>query len=83
MITWRELEVWTCEDNEYCGTLGDLTDNGMLSAHPEVRDGKIEGWLDYLIAAPREAPDWDTPRQPVDWDGFEEAFKKSCTSEVH
>lgn len=73
-ITWRELIVSTSE-----GSSGE-TLTSMIRSCPAnldsavISNGKIESWYQYFISAPGEDPDWDTPRAPVDWDGFEDAL---------
>ena len=70
--SWRELDVYG-DDGERLGTLAAvlLIDANLESA--TIADGRIDTWPHRFIAAPGEAPDWDTPRGAVDWRGFTEA----------
>jgi hypothetical protein len=79
-INWRNLIV--SEGNADMGrTLGDMLteyaagDNDCLDRVKLATDGSIDSWEQLFISAPGEDPEWDTPRVPVDWDGFESALQ--------
>lgn len=86
-IKWSDLIV-TGEDNQPGGTLGEWLSephyHESALASIRMRDGHIESWDSYFISAPGEEPEWDTPRVPVDWNGFEAALTtaKSATKET-
>lgn len=75
MLNWKQLIV---TDNEG-GTAGTLEEIVTLcpanldSAEIET-DGSLGAWPDYLLSAPGEEPEWDTPREDVDWTGFADAL---------
>ncbi len=72
--TWRELRV-VDRDGHDLGTLADALDQQPHILRDAVLcDGEIEAWPDYLICTKDEDPAWDTPREPVDWTGFERAL---------
>lgn len=70
MTNWYELTVTDAYGNNG-ETLG-----SMLTCCPAsldnatISNGKITEWPGFLLSAPGEDPDWDTPRGDVDWRGF-------------
>lgn len=70
---WRDLVV-TDTDGQ-TGTLGDLVDHCPANLdNAKIDDGAIEAWEGFMLSAPGEEPDWDTPRGAVDWSGFADAL---------
>ena len=74
-IPWRDLDVYD-PDGGCRATLGQMVDRGYVALHAIVLadSGSIREWVNHLVAGPAEAPDWDTPKIPVDWTGFREAL---------
>ncbi len=75
-LTWDRLEVTGC-DGSPCGTLGEMVAEHCANLE-SIRlgtDGSIEEWPQHFVAGPDEDPNWDTPREPVDWFGFREALQ--------
>ena len=71
---WRELNVYS--EGELWGSLGELVDNAPANLDgARIEDGQIAEWQDFLIAAPGEDPDWNTPAGPVDWTLFERSIQ--------
>ena len=76
-ISWRELIV-TDTDGDSWQTLGELVDSAPANLdNAIIVDGRIDSWCGFFISAPDEDPDWDTPRNPVDWSGFVSALAKA------
>lgn len=75
MLTWRDLSV-VDSDGDYYGPLGELVELAPANLDNAILDddGSIGSWDGFFISAPNEDPDWDTPREEVDWTGFEEAL---------
>ena len=72
---WTDLLVYDTNNN-YIGTLGEVIDAGELTYDIIVgKDGDLEAWSGFFIAAEEESPAWYTPDAPVDWAGFVEAFE--------
>ena len=74
MLKWSELIV-TDSDGNTGDTLGSMVE--LCSANLDtavLNNGRIVEWPGFILSAPGEEPDWDTPRGPVDWDGFMEAL---------
>lgn len=74
---WHDLGVYDADGN-HIGTMLDLFQSGgteLEKIDGISADGGIDGWEGYYIASPGEEPDWDTPRGPVDWDGFADDVK--------
>jgi hypothetical protein len=81
-MSWRELIIWT--EGENVGTLGDWIGNpgdhdALLDIDIHSNDGSISEWMQHFIAAPGEAPDWDTPHGDIDWSGFAGALIRAQT----
>ncbi len=70
-ISWRDLCV-TDADGFACERLGVLVDRTPDYLEGAViREGRIAEWSGFLVYTEGEKPDWDTPRAPVNWTGFE------------
>lgn len=73
MITWRELIVTNTEGEQTA--LGDaLEKTPQLLDSASIENGELQLWGQHYLSAPGEEPEWDTPRVPVDWTGFEQAL---------
>jgi len=81
-VNWRNLIVTDSEGDTW-GTLGQLVHlapanldsartatlgNGTLCIHE---------WPNFFISAEGEEPDWDTPKDDVDWSGFRESLAEA------
>ncbi len=80
-VHWRELEVHDADG--FVGHLGELVDDAPanLDACELNEDGSVSEWQGHFVAAPGEAPDWDTPRGEVDWSGLAAALKAARGAE--
>ena len=62
---WRDLIVYEADGE--VGRLGSLDMETTISVlHNATWDDGLE-LAGYFLAAPGEAPDWDTPKGSVDW----------------
>ena len=80
-VQWKDLIV-TGEDGYTYDTLGDLLNRAPANldgATFDEKTGGITAWPDFFLSAEGEDPGWDTPRCPVDWDGFRAAFQEALT----
>lgn len=75
MTNWQKLIVSDMDGNTG-NTLISLLhsapanfDSVKLNAH-----GGIESWMGFFIHANEEIPDYNTPKQQVNWDGFIDAL---------
>lgn len=75
-IHWTELNITTGEQCDSYLKLGDAvsTRDPIFSTLELEEDGSIRVW-DWLVFAPGEEPNADTPYAPVDWTGFADAIK--------
>ena len=72
--TWRDLIV--TDDEGDTDNLGIMVDIGEFSlSNITLANGRIQTWDNRYISAPGEEPEWDTPRVPVNWDGFADSLK--------
>jgi len=76
-IKWTELEVHDTE-----GPTGDTIENFVKLAPANfdcavIDNGRLVVWPQFMLAAPGEEPDYDTPRGAVDWAGFENALSEA------
>lgn len=69
-MKWNELIV-TDRDGNNLGSLGEIVTNSPQMLKHATFDGSALTWPDYFLSVDGEEPDWDTPRAPVDWTGFE------------
>ena len=73
MTNWRDLIV-TDSDGATGETLGSIVDNAPANLDSaEISGGRIASWDGFMLSAPGEDADWDTPRGEVNWDGFQDA----------
>lgn len=76
LINWKDLIVTDLDGYQYrLDRLIEFHDFSLTKI--ELKDGKISSWSQYLISAPEETPNWDTPKVEVDWTGFKEALKEA------
>jgi hypothetical protein len=69
-MNWRDIVV-TNDDGREIGTLEHIkNDMPHLLETATIQAGLIESWPGFFISAPGENPDWDTPKCPVNWNGF-------------
>ena len=74
MTNWTELNV--TDGDGMVSNLGELVRCAPANLDSAViTEGRIAQWDGFLIAAPGEDAEYDTPRVAVDWDGFENALK--------
>jgi len=73
-MNWKELMVTDAEGNT-ARLINSL--DVVAKSYPIVRDGALVELVGYLLHAPTEEPEWDTPRVNVDWGGFTEAMKEA------
>lgn len=74
MLKWMDLIV-SNEDGATGDTLGEIVNICPANLdNATIEDGKIVAWPGFMLSAPGEEPDWDTPRGAVDWDGIGEAL---------
>ena len=72
MLKWNELIV-TDSDGATGDTLGEIVNICPANLdNATIENGKITVWPGFMLSAPGEEPDWDTPVGDVDWDGFTE-----------
>jgi hypothetical protein len=77
-ISWRELRIFDREGAEMTQTLGGVVEHAPEAlATATLEQGRIATWPDYFLAAPGEEVDWDTPRLPVNWEGFDDALARA------
>lgn len=74
---WQNLLVY-----DYDGFTG-LTLEEMVKSCPANLDSavldekeKIVQWELFLLAAEHESPDWDTPKNSVNWNGLSKALNR-------
>jgi hypothetical protein len=77
--SWEELLVYDVQDPEDSG----CPIKEFLEADPDRAlaiilsdEGGIDQWIGYNIALPGETPSWDTPQEPINWEGFEQFAEK-------
>lgn len=73
-MDWRELII-TGDDGQEWGLLGAMVRDAPANLNnATIENGRITEWPQFMLAAPGEEPNWDTPRGTVDWDGFTTAL---------
>lgn len=75
-IHWQNLNV-TDADGQHAGTLGEMVRLSPTNLDSAIlnEDGSLSEATGFFLSADGEDPDWDTPRGPVDWNGFREALQ--------
>lgn len=77
MLKWNELIV-SDEDGAVGDTLGEFVNICPANLdNATIENGKITEWPGFMLSAPGEEPDWDTPVADVDWEGFQEALERA------
>ena len=77
--SWKELIITDGEGfSESLPNVVDDSDTCMgIFVDVEFDDGVPISIPYYFIALPGEDPNFDTPKEPINWDGFEDAVEKS------
>jgi hypothetical protein len=75
-IKWTELKITDANGDTQAVSLGNLVETAPENLDSAtIANGRIAEWPQFFISAPGENPDWDTPREEVDWGGFPEALR--------
>ena len=75
-VSWRDLIV-TDAEGDTAGTLGWFVDHAPANLDNAVIEGGVlKIWDGYFISAEGEDPNFDTPKVPVDWSGFQTAIEE-------
>lgn len=73
---WTELIITDAEGERWPDNLGKLVETAPANLDSAtIEEGRITAWPSFFLSAPGEEPDWDTPREEVDWTGFSEATR--------
>ena len=69
-INWRILRVAN-DDGDDIGSLEELLEDDSADLETlEIDSAGRPTWPDHFLSAPDEGPEWDTPQQKIDWQGF-------------